>query len=603
MSSGEDLDRVPPSSVASIATSVGVESLPDEVARALASDAEYRLREVIQDAVKFMRHSKRSKLSTEDVNSSLQLRDVEPLYGFPAGSGPIAFREVPNHPELFYQEQRELELKDILATKLPKPPVAVNVVPHWLAVEGVQPLIPENPPPRADRSLRPALDASRRVQQFRAPVAPAEVRGPPAAGAKRPRDEAREGAAAGGGGAVGGGQGAGGGAGVAKLVPVVAHELSKELQLYFDRITATVRGGGVGGEAPLLRAALESLATDAGLHALLPYLVQFVQEEVACGLRDVPKLRALVGVVDSLARNESAKIELYLHQLMPPVVTCMVAKKLGAKGEDAHWGLRLKAAETMATVCEVFGERYPTIQPRVTKTLTRAMLDAAKPAATRFGAVAGIAALGTRVVRALILPNLKAILETLEEPEEDEEAEGKETNERGASEEDGPSREKGPSRADLRRRRREEARRCRDALTRAVGACLRDALVAPRRRAREVAEPERRAARQKQSMRGTGTGPGGAEALLEAADGSTPAAASAVKGWTVGKAPGTLRVSTEGGIVEVATAPGGVDGGEGDLDAEEPERVAARVAAAAALLGDCVVPYASVDPVVSDAFL
>jgi hypothetical protein len=106
-------------------------------------------------------------------------------------------------------------------------------------------------------------------------------------------------------------------------------------------------------------------------------------------------------------------------------------------------------------------------------------------------------------------------------------------------------------------------------------------------------------------MRGTGTGPGGAEALLEAADGSTPAAASAVKGWTVGKAPGTLRVSTEGGIVEVATAPGpgGVDGGEGDLDAEEPERVAARVAAAAALLGDCVVPYASVDPVVSDAFL
>jgi len=595
MSSGEDLDRVPPSSVASIATSVGVESLPDEVARALASDAEYRLREVIQDAVKFMRHSKRSKLSTEDVNSSLQLRDVEPLYGFPAGSGPIAFREVPNHPELFYQEQRELELKDILATKLPKPPVAVNVVPHWLAVEGVQPLIPENPPPRADRSLRPALDASRRVQQFRAPVAPAEVRGPPAAGAKRPRDEAREGAA-GGCGAVGGGQGAGGGAGVAKLVPVVAHELSKELQLYFDRITATVRGGGVGGEAPLLRAALESLATDAGLHALLPYLVQFVQEEVACGLRDVPKLRALVGVVDSLARNESAKIELYLHQLMPPVVTCMVAKKLGAKGEDAHWGLRLKAAETMATVCEVFGERYPTIQPRVTKTLTRAMLDAAKPAATRFGAVAGIAALGTRVVRALILPNLKAILETLEEPEEDEEAEGKETNERGASEEDGPSR--GPSsRADLRRRRREDARRCRDALTRAVGACLHDALVAPRRRAREVAEPERRAARQKQSSRGGA--PGGAEA----AGGSTPAAASAVKGWTVGKAPGTIRVSTEGGIVEVATAPGGVDGGEGDLDAEEPERVAARVAAAAALLGDCVVPYASVDPVVSDAFL
>jgi hypothetical protein len=27
---------------------------------------------------------------------------------------------------------------------------------------------------------------------------------------------------------------------------VVAHELSKELQLYFDRITAVIRGGGRG---------------------------------------------------------------------------------------------------------------------------------------------------------------------------------------------------------------------------------------------------------------------------------------------------------------------------------------------------------------------
>jgi transcription initiation factor TFIID subunit 6 len=72
---------------------------------------EYRLREVIQDACKFMRHSKRAQLSTEDVNSSLRLRNVESLYGFPAGAGPIAFAEVPGQPGLFYQEQTEIELK------------------------------------------------------------------------------------------------------------------------------------------------------------------------------------------------------------------------------------------------------------------------------------------------------------------------------------------------------------------------------------------------------------------------------------------------------------------------------------------------------------
>ena len=145
-------DRVSPESIKIIAQTVGIEALPDEVARALAPDVEYRLREVIQDALKFARHSKRSAISTEDVNASLRLRDVEPLYGFPAGAGPVPFREVPGQPELFFQEQKELQLKDVLAAKLPRPPVAVNVVPHWLAVEGVQPVIPENPNPDPERA-------------------------------------------------------------------------------------------------------------------------------------------------------------------------------------------------------------------------------------------------------------------------------------------------------------------------------------------------------------------------------------------------------------------------------------------------------------------
>ena len=35
------------------------------------------MREVVQEAVKFMRHSKRGKLTCEDVNSALKLRNCE----------------------------------------------------------------------------------------------------------------------------------------------------------------------------------------------------------------------------------------------------------------------------------------------------------------------------------------------------------------------------------------------------------------------------------------------------------------------------------------------------------------------------------------------
>jgi len=564
-------DRVSPESIKVIAQTVGIEALPDEVARALAPDAEYRLREVIQDALKFARHSKRSTISTEDVNASLRLRDVEPLYGFPAGAGPVPFREVPGQPELFFQEQKELTLKDVLAAKLPRPPVAVNVVPHWLAVEGVQPLIPENPSPQPERARAgggAAKDAPR-ARDFRAPVAPDDVVAPAGATPRAARDVVVEP----GGGVV--------------VEPALTHELSKELQLYFDRVTATVRGGGVGPEAPVLRAALESLETDSGIHQLVPYFVRFAQEEVATSLKNLPRLTAVVAATRALVSNPHVHVELYLHQLMPSVVTCLVAKKLGGGegpgprgGEPSagplgdHCALRERAAETMALVCSKFGEQYPTIQPRITRTLVKALLDPAKPLATRYGAVVGLAALGPRVTRLLILPHLRQVLETLEP----ELAEGEPGPGPGPRAEPATAKE-----AERARRRRRDARRVHDALKRAVGACLHAALAVPSAEAAAAREPERRAARSAETRKQNAA--------------SSPGAGS-VAGWKIGKAPGTLRVDVAGAETEIAI------GGESVLSdtSEDPKAVAAKVAAAAALLGDCVVPYAAA-PEAAGAFI
>ena len=559
-------DRVSPESIKIIAQTVGIEALPDEVARALAPDVEYRLREVIQDALKFARHSKRSAISTEDVNASLRLRDVEPLYGFPAGAGPVPFREVPGQPELFFQEQKELQLKDVLAAKLPRPPVAVNVVPHWLAVEGVQPVIPENPNPDPERA-RADVDAGAdapRARDFRAPVAPDDVVAPVGTVPRAPRDA---------------GDASGSQPGVV-VEPTLTHELSKELQLYFDRVTATVRGGGVGPEAPVLRAALESLQTDSGIHQLVPYFVRFAQEEVATSLKNLPRLTAVIAAVRALVSNPHVHVELYLHQLMPSVVTCLVAKKLGGEPSEQndHCALRERAAETMALVCAKFGEQYPTIQPRITRTLVKALLDPAKPLATHYGAVVGLAALGPRVTRLLILPHLRQVLETLEPMlAEGEEDERKTRKNEGADEDAAKSAEKV-------RRRRRDARRVHDALKRAVGACLHAALAVPSAEANAASEPERRAARKKTASGSVGP------------PSSAPGAGS-VAGWKIGKAPGTLRVDVAGAETEIAI-------GDAVLSdtSEDPKAVAAKVAAAAALLGDCVVPYAAV-PEAAGAFI
>ena len=71
---------------------------------------------------------------------------------------------------------------------------------------------------------------------------------------------------------------------------------------------------------------------------------------MAKSLKNLPRLRALVATVHSLVSNPTVHVELYLHQLMPSVVTCMVAKRLSALPAEDHWSLRVQAAGTMVGV-------------------------------------------------------------------------------------------------------------------------------------------------------------------------------------------------------------------------------------------------------------
>ena len=49
--------------------------------------------------------------------------------------------------QIFDVEDDEVDFDDILNAPLPKVPAEVTYTAHWLAVEGVQPTIPQNPAP------------------------------------------------------------------------------------------------------------------------------------------------------------------------------------------------------------------------------------------------------------------------------------------------------------------------------------------------------------------------------------------------------------------------------------------------------------------------
>lgn len=68
---------VPSSVIKTYAESIGLTNLGDDILTALAQDVEYRTRELIQDAMKHMHNSKRTRLSVADINNTLEQRCVE----------------------------------------------------------------------------------------------------------------------------------------------------------------------------------------------------------------------------------------------------------------------------------------------------------------------------------------------------------------------------------------------------------------------------------------------------------------------------------------------------------------------------------------------
>ncbi|KAG9146754.1 hypothetical protein Leryth_005082 [Lithospermum erythrorhizon] len=346
-----------------IAQSIGISNLSPDLLPPLASDVEYRLREIMQEAIKCMRHSKRTTLTVDDVDSALTLRNVEPVYGFASGD-PLRFKRAAGHKDLFYIEEKDVDFKEVIESPLPKAPLETAVTTHWLAIEGVQPAIPENPPLDALAAL-----SDPRKSEYREDGVPIDIKLP------------------------------------------VKHVLSRELQLYFEKITELIVSRS---NSKLFKQALVSLATDSGLHPLVPYFTYFVADEVSRNLNNFTLLFALMRLVWSLLQNSHIHIEPYLHQLMPSVVTCLVAKRLGNKLSDNHWELRNFTANLVALVCKRYGHVYHTLQPRLTRTLLHAFMDPTKALPQHYGAIQGLSALGSSVVRLLILPNLEPYLRLLE---------------------------------------------------------------------------------------------------------------------------------------------------------------------------------------------
>jgi len=262
---------------------------------------------------------------------------------------------------------------------------------HWLAIEGVQPAIPQNPAhidtintangQGPNKQAKPPL-LYKRNAHVNGTSNLGEMGGDPSTSRK------------------------------------VETTLSHELRLFYDKVTVAV----LSTDQRVRSAALASLRIDPGLNKLLPYLIQFlaggIVEDLKSGEPQGQTIENYLLGLDSLLSNESVLIEPYLHHILPSILSTIVTSLSMDPEKDLH--LRRLGASILGKVISLFAgsSAPPSLRPRICRALLRALLEpkaevgetrteTRRVERPRIGAVWGIEAMGCQTIRVTLLPNLE----------------------------------------------------------------------------------------------------------------------------------------------------------------------------------------------------
>ncbi|CBN74035.1 transcription initiation factor TFIID subunit 6 [Ectocarpus siliculosus] len=367
-----------------------VGEVSEDVLSFLSASAEYHLLDVINDASNFRARGKRSRLTVDDVTASLELRGAEGSLVCSGGGSKS------KDSDDSATADGKVDLRKVANATLPVCPIEPGFHMHWLAVDGQQPLLPQNPLPSSGRGKGKSGKRGRGKQ---------------------------------------GGGGAGGSGGGSSAVRA---RLSEELTTYLRRCCDAI----LSRDEPKRSRALASLREDPGLQQLLPHLCTFIQTKVPEYLKrqkEPDQLAALLQMLQCLLNNKNfAFLEIYLDRLLPPLMSCLLhidferagldtggsansdSSSFGGMGVHSaarpkwtHWDVRDYAAELLRAICDKHGNTYPTLQARANDMFDTHVARPKTRLTTLYGAITGVACLGRMPVEQTLGPRVDSLADKI----------------------------------------------------------------------------------------------------------------------------------------------------------------------------------------------
>lgn len=355
-----------------------------EAAHVLGVKLEEAVKGLLKDASEFARHSRRKELDMEDINGALELRSCEPIYGGSRFRG----RELvgaQGMTGICFGLDREIKADEIENLSFTNAQAQVVVQPHWLAIEGVQPVAPENRP-----TVNPAAKRQRNGQEDVAST--------------RPRKKGEKKGSGNLGHLIHGD--------VEIRLPVVP-TLGAEHRAYFDKIQAALESAG--DEESTKEGSgcvLENLTSDAALQPLIPYLIHFLTLKIRQCLHNTATLQGVLQIMNGLIKNPHLDLQHYSHHLLPLILTSLLSADLGDQHMDQHWKVRRQGGRVLQTAVHRFSDSVNNLRKKIADILGGCLVGE-KPFTTLYGAVVGITCLGVSDVPSMA-PLLAQVSQRLE---------------------------------------------------------------------------------------------------------------------------------------------------------------------------------------------
>lgn len=330
----------------------GFQEMNEDSISVLCQDLNYRIRECIQHAIQFMRHSKRRKLTSEDVNQAFEWSETQPILGYKNNSSdPVKNIFVKEAKVFTFEENKQINLMEEMNKML-------------------------------NDSCSQFLDVDLHEKQPEVKVEWVSVEG-------KPNFDVIE----------------------ANESTTNSNKITHDLMDYFHCVTKAI----LGTDNKMTDEALIDLSTNNKLVPILPFFINFVNVGVKKLSHDLVQLKKLLQTIDSLLRNRCfyLAIDPYLSLLTKAILYCIL-EPLGASINpiNDHWTIRDFASILLSNLLNIWCDAKigKEIWLQTIEELRDTLLDFTKPLSSHYGAIVAFHALGHDVIMQHLYPCLSVYL-------------------------------------------------------------------------------------------------------------------------------------------------------------------------------------------------